>query len=96
MRSYNTEQTLEENEARVFISKSASFILLKMDFFTMFVRRWSIFLRVFLNFTVSIEGYLGTAPHKKRSSFLYKSQTARQYVVGVLDMLLVSESYVCD
>ena len=59
----------EENKARFFISKPASFILLKNDFFTVFARRWPIFLKVFPNFTVSTEGILDPGLIKKWSSF---------------------------
>ena len=54
----NTGQIFEGNEARFFISKLVSFILLKMDFFTIFARTLPIFLRVFPNFIVPTEGYL--------------------------------------
>ena len=54
----NTGQMFEGNEARFFISKLVSFILLKMDVFTIFARTLPIFLRVFPNFIVPTEGYL--------------------------------------
>ena len=54
----NTGQIFEGNEARFFISKLVSFILLKMDFIKIFARALPIFLRVFPNFIVPIEGYL--------------------------------------
>ena len=43
----------------------ASFISLEKDFFAIFARTLPMFLRVFSNFTVSTEGYLGPLPHKK-------------------------------
>ena len=54
----NTGQIFEGNEARFFISKLVSFILLKMDFFIIFARTLPIFLRVFPNFIVPTEAYL--------------------------------------
>ena len=54
----NTGQIFEGNEARFFISKLVSFILLKMDFIKIFARALPIFLRVFPNFIVPTKGYL--------------------------------------
>ena len=48
----------KSNEARFFISKPVSFMLLKTDFFTIFVGKLLIFLRVMLNFIVPTEGNL--------------------------------------
>ena len=53
-----TGQIFVGYEARFFISKPASLILLKMDFFTIFARTLLMFLRVFRNFIVSTEGFL--------------------------------------
>ena len=52
------QKILRGNEARFFISKLVSFILLKMHFFTIFARMLPKFLRVFPNFIVRTEGYL--------------------------------------
>ena len=54
----NTGQIFEGNEAHLFISKPVSFILLKMDFFTIFARTLPIFLTVVPIFIVPAEGYL--------------------------------------
>ena len=54
----NTEQIFEGNEARFFISKLVSFILLKIDYFTIFVKTLPIFLRLFPNFILLTEEYL--------------------------------------
>ena len=54
----NTGQIFEGNEARFFISKLVSYILLKIEFFTIFARTLPIFLRAFPNFIVPTEGYL--------------------------------------
>ena len=54
----NTGQIFEGNEARFFISKLVNFIVLKIDFFTIFARTLPIFLRVFPNFIVPTERYL--------------------------------------
>ena len=54
----NTGQIFEENEVRFFISKLVSFILLHMDFFTIFASTLAIFLRAFPNFIMPTEGYL--------------------------------------
>ena len=51
----NTGQIFQGNEARFFNSIVVSFILLKMDFFTMFAMTLPIFLRVFPNFLVPTE-----------------------------------------
>ena len=82
------------------------FILLKMDFFTIFERTLPLFMRVFPSFTVSTEGYLETPPHKKWEFFWtlvdgwnFLTIVAESWtldVVEVLDMPLVSENYVCD
>ena len=69
MRSQNTWQIFEENEALVFIGKSTRLILLNIDFFTIFPKMLPIFVGVFPNFNVSTEGFLGLTPHKKWSSF---------------------------
>ena len=53
----NTGQIFEENEVRFFINKLVSFILLHMDFFTIFASTLAIFLRAFSNFIVPTEGY---------------------------------------
>ena len=66
----NTGQIFKRNEACFFISEKGSFISLKIDFFTIFVRTLLIFLRVFFNFTLSTEEHLGPPPHKKMEFFL--------------------------
>ena len=52
------DNSLKEMKRVSSISKLVSFILLNMDFFTIFARMFPIFLRVFPNFIVPTEGYL--------------------------------------
>ena len=65
-----------------------------------------IFLRVFPNFTLPTEKYLESRPHKKLEFFLtlvngwnllvIVTESSTLDAVEVLDMPVVSESYVCD
>ena len=52
------DKSLKEIKCISSLVKLIGFILLKMDFFSIFARTLSIFLRVFPNFIVPTEGYV--------------------------------------